>query len=84
MVQKANLALEKYMNMDQKKIDEIVSKMVQAAVENSEKLALMAFEETKKGSFKDKISKNIFASKNVFDSIKNEKTVDHGCRAGEL
>lgn len=75
MVQKANLALEKYMNMDQKKIDEIVSKMAQAAVENSEKLALMAFEETKKGNFKDKISKNIFASKNVFDSIKNEKTV---------
>ena len=34
-----------------------------------------AFEETKKGNFKDKISKNIFASKNVFDSIKNEKTV---------
>lgn len=75
MVQKANLALEKYMNMDQKKVDEIVGKMAQAALENSETLALMAFEETKKGNFKDKISKNIFASKNVFDSIKNEKTV---------
>ncbi len=39
MVQKANLALEKYMNMDQKKVDEIVGKMAQAALENSETLA---------------------------------------------
>ena len=75
MVEKANSALEKCMNMDQKAVDKIVGKMAHAALENSEKLALMAFEETKKGNVKDKISKNIFASKNVFDSIKNEKTV---------
>ncbi|MFA6308936.1 MAG: aldehyde dehydrogenase family protein, partial [Clostridia bacterium] len=75
MVSKARVALKAYMNMDQEKIDRIVKAMAMAGVEEHMKLAKMAFDETKRGVYEDKIIKNLFATEYIYNSIKNEKTV---------
>jgi acetaldehyde dehydrogenase (acetylating) len=49
--------------------------MSEAAVANAEWLARMAVDETKFGIFQHKVKKNLFAAKNVFEYIKNMKTV---------
>ena len=76
MVQKANLVLEKYMNMDQKKVDEIVGKMAQAALENSETLALMAFEETKKEISKIRFRKIFLLQRMFLIPLKMKKPLE--------
>jgi len=49
--------------------------MSEAGVEQSERLARLAVEETGYGNVEDKIAKNVFAAKNVYESIKDLKTV---------
>lgn len=83
---KAQLILSKY-NTEQ--IDRIVVSMVQAAIENAEKLAKMAVEETGFGIVEDKVVKNLFASRDLYESIKDMKTVgiiheDHEKRIIEI
>lgn len=68
-------ALEAYMRMDQEQIDRIVQAMALAGLERHMLLAKMAFEETGRGVYEDKITKNLFATESVYHSIKNEKTV---------
>ncbi len=75
MVSKAMVALSGYMNMNQEQIDAIVKAMAMAGVENHMKLAKMAYDETKRGVYEDKIIKNLFATEYIYNSIKNEKTV---------
>lgn len=60
---------------DQEQIDRIVAAMSEAAVANAEWLARMAVDETKFGIFQDKVKKNLFAAKNVYEFIKDMKTV---------
>lgn len=59
---------------DQVKIDRIVEAMVNAGYENARKLAHMAVEESKIGVVEDKVIKNIFATKNLYEYIKDMKT----------
>ena len=75
LVKRAKKASEEYMNLDQKTIDGIVKAMSMAGLEHHMELAKMAVEETGRGIYEDKITKNMFATEYVYHSIKYEKTV---------
>ena len=72
LAKEAQLEFKSY---DQLQVDKIVKAMAEAAFNSAEKLAKMAHEETGFGKWQDKKIKNIFASKYVYDSIKDLKTV---------
>lgn len=74
-VEKAQMALHEFMDYDQEKIDAIVKAMTLAGLDKHMELAKMAVEETGRGVYEDKITKNMFATEYVYHSIKNEKTV---------
>lgn len=59
----------------QSQINQIVKAIADAGYENAEKLAKMAWEETGFGIWQDKVIKNIFGSKVIYEAIKNQKTV---------
>ena len=59
----------------QEKIDAIVDAMAAAATAHAEPLAKLAVEETGYGNVPDKVQKNLFGSKNVYEFIKPMKTV---------
>lgn len=61
--------------MNQEQIDKIVKAIADAGYKNAELLAKMAHEETGFGKWEDKTIKNIFSSKMVYETLKNEKTV---------
>ncbi|MEG0712966.1 MAG: bifunctional acetaldehyde-CoA/alcohol dehydrogenase [Niameybacter sp.] len=75
LVEKADKALEAYMKLDQAQIDEITKAMALAGLSAQMKLAKMAVEETGRGVFEDKVTKNIFATEYIYHSIKHDKTV---------
>ena len=75
LVEKADVALRKYMEMDQEAVDRIVQAMALAALEQHMKLAKLAYEETGRGIYEDKITKNLFASEYIYHSIQSGKTV---------
>ena len=75
LVKKANIAMEEMMKLNQEEIDNIVQVMAKAGLENHIKLAKLAVEETKKGVFEDKVTKNIFATEYIYNDIKYKKTV---------
>lgn len=74
-VEKAQKALAEFRNMTQEQIDKIVKEMTLAGLEKHMELAKLAVEETKRGIYEDKITKNMFATEYIYHSIKNEKTV---------
>ena len=75
LVKKAKKASEEYMNLSQADVDRIIRAMSMAGQEHHMELAKLAVEETKRGIYEDKITKNMFATEYVYHSIKNEKTV---------
>lgn len=75
LVKKAKNAQQILNGFNQKQLDCIVEAMANAALENSEKLAKMAVDDTGFGNWRDKVVKNYFASHTVYESIKNMKTV---------
>ncbi|SEB27312.1 bifunctional acetaldehyde-CoA/alcohol dehydrogenase [Paenibacillus sp. 276b] len=75
LIDKANKAHAAFMSMDQKQIDRIVQAMALAGLDKHMMLAKMAVEETGRGVYEDKITKNIFATEYVYHSIKYDKTV---------
>ncbi len=75
LVQRAKIASKKYLELDQEQVNNIVKAMSMAGLENHMKLAKMAVEETGRGVYEDKITKNMFATEYVYHSIKYEKTV---------
>ena len=72
---KAKEAQLEYKHFSQQQVDKIVKAMAEAGYSASEKLAKMACDESGFGKVEDKIIKNQFATKNVYESIKNLKTV---------
>ena len=74
-VQKALKALDEYANFDQEKIDYIVAKCSVAALDKHGELAKLAVEETKRGVFEDKATKNLFACEYVVNNMRHQKTV---------
>lgn len=75
LVEKAKKASEEYLQLDQQQVDQIVKAMAMAGLEHHMELARMAIEETGRGIYEDKITKNMFATEYVYHSIKYEKTV---------
>jgi acetaldehyde dehydrogenase / alcohol dehydrogenase len=68
-------ALREFRMLDQTSVDEIVQQMALIALENHTLLAKMAYEETERGIYEDKISKNMFATEMIYNSIRDLKTV---------
>ncbi len=75
LVQNAQESLEKFYELNQEQIDYIVAKAGVAALEVHGKLALEAVNETKRGVFEDKATKNLFAVEYVVNHMRNMKTV---------
>ena len=75
LVEKAKKASQEYLKLDQKTVDNITKAMSMAGLEHHMELAKMAVEETGRGIYEDKITKNMFATEYVYHSIKHEKTV---------
>lgn len=75
LVTRARSALDKMMALDQEKVDYIVREMAMAGLDDHMRLAKMAVEETGRGVYEDKITKNIFATEYIYHSIKYDKTV---------
>lgn len=76
LIDKANRAKEKFMELNQEQIDGIVQAMAIAGLDKHMQLAKMAVEETGRGVYEDKIIKNLFATEYIHNSIKYDKTVD--------
>jgi len=75
LVKKAKKASEEYLKLDQETVNNITKAMSMAGLDNHMKLAKMAIEETKRGVYEDKITKNMFATEYIYNSIKYSKTV---------
>ena len=75
LVERAKIAREEFRKLNQEEVDKIVKAMAMAVLENHMMLAKMAIDETKRGIYEDKITKNMFATEYVYHSIKYEKTV---------
>ncbi len=75
LVRRAKIASKKFMELNQEQIDKIVKAMSMAGEENHMLLAKMAVEETGRGIYEDKITKNMFATEYIYHSIKDDKTV---------
>ena len=75
LVQKGLKALDEFASYDQDTIDNIVAKMSVAGLDHHGDLARMAIEETKRGVFEDKATKNLFACEYVVNNMRHTKTV---------
>ena len=75
LVQKGLQALDEYAHFTQEQIDYIVAKCSVAALDKHGDLAKLAIEETGRGVFEDKATKNLFACEYVTNNMKRLKTV---------
>ncbi len=75
LVERAKKASEEYLKLTQEQVDNIIKAMSMAGLEHHMELAKMAVEETGRGIYEDKITKNMFATEYIYHSIKYEKTV---------
>ncbi len=71
----AKKAQEIYKTFSQEKVDSIVKAIAEAGEREAVKLAKMAWEETGFGKWQDKVVKNVFASKLVYENMKDLKTI---------
>ncbi|MCP3772674.1 acetaldehyde dehydrogenase (acetylating) [Paenibacillus sp. MZ04-78.2] len=75
LLQEASQAQKLLEKMTQSQIDDIVAAMARAAEAEAVRLAEMAVEETGYGKVADKTAKNLFVARNVYESMKDMKTV---------
>lgn len=75
LVKKGMVALEKFRELTQEQVDYIVAKVSTKVLDNHEYLARLAVEETKRGVFEDKCTKNLFACEYVVNAMRHLKTV---------
>lgn len=75
LVGNAKEAQKELSRMDQAQVDRIVKSIADAGVRNAKRLAQMAQEDTGFGVVDDKIVKNVFASRGVYEHIKDMKTI---------
>ncbi len=75
LVKKGLKALDEFASFDQEKIDYIVAKMSVAGLDHHGILAKKAIDETKRGVFEDKATKNLFACEYVVNNMRRLKTV---------
>lgn len=72
---KAKEAQLEFSHYSQQQVDQIIKAMAEAGYAASERLAQLAVEESGFGKVEDKIIKNQFSTKNVYDSIIDLRTV---------
>src|SRR2546427_9457082 len=75
LVEKAAEAQKVLERFSQEQIDAVVAAMAEAARQHAEPLARLAVEETTYRVVADKVEKNLFSARDVFNAIKNLKTV---------
>ncbi len=75
LVEKATEAEKVLETFSQDQTDAVVRAMAEAACQQAEALARLAVEETTYGIVADKVTKNLFAARDVYDRIKTLKTV---------
>ena len=75
LVEKGLKALNDYADFTQEQIDYIVAKASVAALDKHGELAKLAIEETGRGVFEDKATKNLFACEYVTNNMTRVKTV---------
>lgn len=75
LVKKAQKALDEFLLLDQEKVDYIVAKCSVAGLDHHGALAKAAIDETKRGVFEDKATKNLFACEYVVNNMRHLKTV---------
>ncbi|MGT2965029.1 bifunctional acetaldehyde-CoA/alcohol dehydrogenase [Streptococcus acidominimus] len=75
LVQKGLVALEEFRQLNQEQVDYIVAKASVAALDQHGVLAQHAQEETGRGVFEDKATKNLFACEHVVNNMRGVKTV---------
>ena len=75
LLRKASTAQKVLAEYDQAQVDGLVKAMADVAEQHARELAEMAVEETGFGKVQDKITKNLLASRILWDSIKDMKTV---------
>ena len=75
LVNAAHAAFQQLKTFGQEKIDRIVEAMARAGEQHAAELGRMAQEETGFGNARDKAEKNRFASRRVFEAIRDLKTV---------
>ena len=80
LVGAAKKAQSELAQMSQEQVDHIVKAIAEAGVRNALRLAQMANEDTGFGIVKDKVIKNVFASRGVYEYIKDLKTVGEVAR----
>ncbi len=74
LVEKGLVALEKFRELNQQQVDYIVAKASVAALDQHGVLALHALQETGRGVFEDKATKNLFACEHVVNKMRHWKT----------
>src|SRR5690554_5447880 len=75
LARQARAAAAPLAELSQERIDAIVAAMADAVTPQAEPLARLAVEETGYGVVADKVQKNLFASRQVFDFIRPMRTV---------
>ncbi|OGU54482.1 MAG: acetaldehyde dehydrogenase (acetylating) [Ignavibacteria bacterium RBG_13_36_8] len=75
LTRRAKEAQLEFKHFNQTQVDKIIKAIADAGFKESERLAKIAYEETGFGKWQDKVIKNQFATKNVYNSIKDLKTV---------
>lgn len=75
LVQAADVAQSRLRELDQAALDRIVHAMAKAGEAHAAELAELACRETGFGNREDKAEKNLFASKTLWEAVKDQKTV---------
>ncbi|SUT95419.1 bifunctional acetaldehyde-CoA/alcohol dehydrogenase [Actinobacillus lignieresii] len=74
LVENGLKALEEFRQLNQEQVDYIVAKASVAALDKHGVLAMHAYEETERGVFEDKATKNLFACEYVVNNMRHLKT----------
>lgn len=74
LIEKASDAAKVLANFTQEQTDTVVRAMAEAAAEHAEPLARLAVDETTYGKVEDKVEKNLFSARDVYNAIKHLKT----------
>lgn len=75
LISSAKRAQLEFKHYSQEQVDKIIKAMADAGYAEAERLAKLASEETGFGKWEDKVKKNQFGSKDVYNSIKDLKSV---------
>jgi len=75
LVTQARTASAVFTQFTQEEVDQIVKPMVLAGLEQAQRLAQLAVEETRIGVMEDKVIKNMVATEFAYDYVKDKRTV---------